>query len=216
MARAADCRAWGAARERAAAVAQPLRFQGQYADAETGLHYNRHRYYSPAEGRFVTQDPVRLAGGVNIAAYVPNPLHWVDPLGLTGAPLLLGEGAVGTYADLSEAGTRGANFTAPHMPSDADMKGKNIPGYTRNEGISMNMEQPHPASGGRHRATASYGTSPDLSLTPRQALAGDIADARSTYIRDGQYTPEIRRSLQTVIAENKRQWPGVFDRPCRF
>ncbi len=80
-----ESRAWGAVTPaRGGAVPQPLRFQGQYADAETGLHYNRHRYYSPAEGRFVTQDPVRLAGGSNLGAYAPNPVAWVDPLGLTG------------------------------------------------------------------------------------------------------------------------------------
>jgi RHS repeat-associated protein len=81
---AAEYRAWGAlARERGAAVAQPLRFPGQYADAETGLHYTRHRYYSPAEGRFIHQDPIGLAGGLNVAAYAPNPVAWVDPLGLS-------------------------------------------------------------------------------------------------------------------------------------
>ena len=49
----------------------PLRFQGQYCDAETGLHYNRHRYYDPQQGRFTTQDPISLAGGVNLYQYAP-------------------------------------------------------------------------------------------------------------------------------------------------
>ncbi|MEE5067585.1 RHS repeat-associated core domain-containing protein, partial [Pseudomonas alliivorans] len=58
--------------------------QGQYFDAETGLHYNRHRYYNPGTGRFLTPDPIKLAGGLNNYQYVPNPTGWVDPLGLTG------------------------------------------------------------------------------------------------------------------------------------
>uniref|UniRef100_UPI002B1E52B8 RHS repeat-associated core domain-containing protein n=2 Tax=Pseudomonas TaxID=286 RepID=UPI002B1E52B8 len=62
---------------------QPLRFQGQYFDEESGLHYNRHRYYDPDVGRYLTPDPVKLAGGVNQYRYVPNPTGWVDPLGLT-------------------------------------------------------------------------------------------------------------------------------------
>ncbi|WP_248741286.1 RHS repeat domain-containing protein, partial [Pseudomonas sp. MWU12-2029] len=62
---------------------QPLRFQGQYFDAESGLHYNRHRYYDPDVGRYLTPDPVKLAGGLNQYRYVPNPTGWVDPLGLT-------------------------------------------------------------------------------------------------------------------------------------
>ncbi|MHB2241407.1 RHS repeat-associated core domain-containing protein [Pseudomonas monsensis] len=62
---------------------QPLRFQGQYFDAESGLHYNRHRYYDPRLGRYLTPDPVKLAGGLNQYQYVPNPTGWVDPLGLS-------------------------------------------------------------------------------------------------------------------------------------
>ncbi|MEE3627464.1 RHS repeat-associated core domain-containing protein [Nitrospirillum sp. BR 11752] len=80
---AADYKAWGAlARQTVATIPNPLRFQGQYHDPETGLHYNRHRYYAPAEGCFITQDPIRLRGGSNIAAYAPNPVQWVDPMGL--------------------------------------------------------------------------------------------------------------------------------------
>ncbi len=65
-------------------VDNPLRFQGQYFDAETGLHYNRHRYYNPSTGRFLTPDPIKLAGGLNSYQYVPNPTGWIDPLGLNG------------------------------------------------------------------------------------------------------------------------------------
>ncbi|PAU62510.1 RHS repeat-associated core domain-containing protein, partial [Pseudomonas sp. PICF141] len=63
---------------------QPLRFQGQYFDAESGLHYNRHRYYDPQVGRYLTPDPIKLAGGLNQYQYTPNPTGWVDPLGLSG------------------------------------------------------------------------------------------------------------------------------------
>lgn len=55
-------------------------------DPETGLHYNRHRYYDPSMGRFVSADPVGLAGGFNLHQYVPNPIEWVDPLGLARIP----------------------------------------------------------------------------------------------------------------------------------
>ena len=60
----------------------PLRFPGQYHDEETGLHYNVHRYYDPALGRFTSMDPIGLGGGPNPAWYVPNPTAWIDPLGL--------------------------------------------------------------------------------------------------------------------------------------
>ncbi|MGY1955016.1 HNH/endonuclease VII fold putative polymorphic toxin, partial [Pseudomonas pergaminensis] len=45
-------------------------------------HYNRHRYYNPDVGRYLTPDPVKLVGGINAYQYVPNPTGWIDPLGL--------------------------------------------------------------------------------------------------------------------------------------
>ncbi|XAZ48174.1 RHS repeat-associated core domain-containing protein [Pseudomonas simiae] len=67
-------------------IDNPLRFQGQYFDQESGLHYNRHRYYNPDIGRYLTPDPVKLAGGINAYQYVTNPTGWVDPLGLNRCP----------------------------------------------------------------------------------------------------------------------------------
>ena len=61
----------------------PFRWPGQYEDAETGLYYNRFRYYDPESGQFCSQDPVRLAGGLALYGYVDDPNAWTDPLGLT-------------------------------------------------------------------------------------------------------------------------------------
>ncbi|WP_369306563.1 RHS repeat-associated core domain-containing protein [Pseudomonas sp. W2-17] len=63
-------------------MTNPIRFQGQYHDHETGLHYNRHRYYDPRVGRFISKDPIGYSGGLNLYHYVPNPTGWIDPLGL--------------------------------------------------------------------------------------------------------------------------------------
>ncbi|WP_249975210.1 RHS repeat-associated core domain-containing protein, partial [Vreelandella olivaria] len=66
-------------------TSQPIRFQGQWHDEESGLYYNRHRYYDPQQGRYISQDPIGLNGGTNLYGYVTNPTGMVDPLGLTGA-----------------------------------------------------------------------------------------------------------------------------------
>ncbi|WP_189337990.1 RHS repeat-associated core domain-containing protein, partial [Photobacterium sanguinicancri] len=50
-------------------IKNPLRYQGQYFDDESGLHYNRFRYYDPITGRFIHQDPIGLLGGINHYRY---------------------------------------------------------------------------------------------------------------------------------------------------
>ncbi|MGE8573076.1 MAG: RHS repeat-associated core domain-containing protein [Acinetobacter amyesii] len=79
-----------------------IRFQGQYYDEETGLHYNRFRYYEPYSARYMSKDPIGLFGGLNTSAYVSDPNLWVDQLGLTplnaaGAAYGCIAGAVGGY-----------------------------------------------------------------------------------------------------------------------
>lgn len=74
---------FGEARVPVADIVNNLRFPGQYFDAETGFHYNRHRYYDPDTGRYLTPDPIGLAGGMNLYVYVNgNPVNFIDPLGL--------------------------------------------------------------------------------------------------------------------------------------
>ena len=61
---------------------QPIKFQGQSLDTETGLHYNRFRYYDSDVGMFISRDPIGLLGGSNVFQYAPNPVGWIDPWGL--------------------------------------------------------------------------------------------------------------------------------------
>jgi len=65
------------------AVDSPIRLQGQYADLETGLYYNRYRYFEPSIGQFVSQDPLGLNAGPDLYLFGPNINDWIDPLGLT-------------------------------------------------------------------------------------------------------------------------------------
>jgi RHS repeat-associated protein len=59
-----------------------IRFPGQWADAESGLHYNFFRSYDPTNGRYIGNDPIGIDGDTNAYRYVPSPLTWIDPLGL--------------------------------------------------------------------------------------------------------------------------------------
>ena len=70
---------------------QPFRLQNQYADSETGLHYNFFRYYEPDAGRFVNQDPIGLLGEENLYSFAPNTIIWTDQLGWSANNGLWGE-----------------------------------------------------------------------------------------------------------------------------
>ena len=63
-------------------IEQSIRLPGQHHDKETGLYYNRHRYYDPRIGSYVNQDPIGLNGGVNLFVYPLNPKQSIDPFGL--------------------------------------------------------------------------------------------------------------------------------------
>ncbi|WP_394423526.1 RHS repeat-associated core domain-containing protein [Vreelandella stevensii] len=99
---------WAATRNERGHTTQPIRFQGQWHDEESGLYYNRHRYYDPQQGRYISQDPIGLQGGTNLYGYVTNPTGMVDPLGLEGSPF-------NRSGRIDQSGRRG--YTGPGVHS---------------------------------------------------------------------------------------------------
>ncbi|WP_273869237.1 RHS repeat-associated core domain-containing protein [Serratia odorifera] len=95
-------------------LANPLRFQGQYFDGETGLHYNRYRYYDPQLGGYISQDPIGLVGGVNPYRYAPNPLGWADPWGLKKDDYTISANSAAT--DIPARGVH-VNVHGPGLPA---------------------------------------------------------------------------------------------------
>lgn len=146
---------WGTIAWNADATAYtPLRYPGQYADAETGLHYNRYRHYDPETARYTSADPLGLAPAPNPCAYVNNPLVWADPLGLSpyagpGGQRRASPGHVyrgGQYKDLKDPNT-----------------GRNVPGTEINHVPPASIAQHH----------LGYGTGPALQM--------DYEDHRDVY-----------------------------------
>ncbi|MBI0005063.1 RHS domain-containing protein [Gilliamella sp. W8126] len=90
-------------------IEQNLRYQGQYLDRETGLHYNTFRYYDPDIGRFTQPDPIGLLGGFNLYQYAPNGFTWIDPLGLAALY------DIGTYGSLNGTKHVGDNLQAHEL-----------------------------------------------------------------------------------------------------
>ncbi|MBK6519628.1 MAG: hypothetical protein IPG04_37215 [Polyangiaceae bacterium] len=102
----------------------PFRLPGQLEDPETGLHYNRYRTYDPETGRYLTPDPIGLDGGLNAYAYGPNPITWIDPMGLahkmtvTSAP----KGFKPEHA--SDTTTKGPLYESGMDPCPKDLKSR--------------------------------------------------------------------------------------------
>jgi RHS repeat-associated protein len=132
----------GASFEPGALTTTPVRKMGQYCDPETGLHYNRYRYYDPDLGRFISPDPQGLHGGANAYATGNNPFRWDDPFGLTEesdrAALLkqndssLGKDcyAVGKLENGETIITRNSDSNIPgrNQRDDSDWPGQRKPG----------------------------------------------------------------------------------------
>jgi len=194
-------RAWGEAQEviseaaKRAGITNALRFAGQYYDKETGLHYNRHRYYDPHVGRFVSKDPIGLAGGVNVFQYAPNPVGWIDPLGLARCPCdPCSKYDVGTYDELKERSVPGDGLDIHHA-MQSNPAGQVVPNYDHQTAPAIAVPRPEhlriPTIKGTYAGTA------------RDLLAKDIRDLRS---RTGASNDCLRR----LIDLNKQTYPGAF------
>jgi len=101
-----------------AEIENQLRLQGQYADAESGLHYNRFRYYDAPLGSFISQDPLSVFGSENVYEYARNALEWVDPLGLKKCRI-----NKGTIARLGEAPSHITNAHMHHIVMEGAFTG---------------------------------------------------------------------------------------------
>ena len=102
-----------------AEVDNPLRLQGQYADPETGLHYNRFRYYDPHTASFISQDPLGIVAGEALYSLAPSVWAWIDPQGLT-CKLARYDGPKPKYT-VNEAHVPGPKFNPKKevLPADA-------------------------------------------------------------------------------------------------
>jgi RHS repeat-associated protein len=115
-----------------------LRFPGQYADTETGLHYNYFRNYDPATGRYIESDPIGLAGGINTYGYVNgDPLKYIDPLGL------FGQSVEGGFSCLSCHNGWLTGYYQKEYPNTGDLQ-KDIERGANNEEYKRVCDEPPP------------------------------------------------------------------------
>ncbi|QNQ22627.1 hypothetical protein HF650_01395 [Kosakonia sp. SMBL-WEM22] len=194
--------AWGRSLRESAPVEwdtpQNLRFQGQYLDRETGLHYNTFRYYDPAGGCYTQMDPIGLNGGINLYQYAPNPLGWIDPLGLKCGLAKQGEDLyVGTYGQV-RGGNLKSGLNSTHTPHHAIQNAASP--TTHSKDITINLRKD------LHELTWTFKKPMVPGLTNREYLARDIVDLRKILKDAGYEQTVINRQLNELIRQNKELW----------
>ena len=204
-----DREAWG--RTMAGGEATPLRFQGQYEDGETGLFYNRFRYYDPDAGLYISPDPLGLEGGLRPFGYGINPTRWIDPLGL--ALFIVdpsGQCAVlGTKTELGNMGVTDGH----HIVQDAAVR--DLPGYS-NEGApciglpgpSNSLAAPHGRATAVQRARGGGTLGQELAIGERGLLSAGaspgIARTAVDYAQADFAAKGFGPSTSTRIPGNRR------------
>ncbi|AIJ22386.1 RHS repeat-associated core domain-containing protein [Amycolatopsis methanolica] len=192
--------------------ATPLRFPGQYHDAETGLHFNVFRYYDPATGRFVSPDPLGLNPAPNPLAYVADPLMQSDPLGLTGGGFDAGD--FRRFSGRSTAGKCSTQKTpAPSFTPYPKTKPKK--GSTSGSTSSAGPSTPAPPRGTRDPVSGRFtsqggGTTSGLQVLdgsprpggskPQPGELTDVIDLNKT--KHSNYSKELQDELSKVNGYN--------------
>jgi len=190
---------WPVAANDADKLSCNLRFAGQYADEESGLHYNRFRYYDNGTGQYLSPDPIGLAGGINPYGYVHNPLGWVDPLGLAGLDCCKNKKTIyegSSRRDAFREAKRDAGIPMIQQPKSItrpdlldngnkvlDSNGQPIKTrqyeFSNSEGESVFIQE---HSLGHSKATSGHGAEPHFNIRPPENLnTGSMSGTHGHY-----------------------------------
>ena len=184
----------------------PFRQLGQYEDEETGLYYNRYRYYDCNTGTYISQDPISIAGGLNVYAYVHDSNTLTDIFGLSPDVPLAGAGEdlfVGTYNQV-RAGNIKSGLNSTHTPHHVVQDA--LSQTTHGKGITINLRKD------LHELTRTYRVPIDKSIVGlRNNLAANVKDVKNILLNAGYDPKVVNRQLQELIRQNKVF--GGFDKP---
>ncbi|RLL66095.1 putative T7SS-secreted protein [Streptomyces sp. Z26] len=173
----------------------PLRFPGQYHDPETGLHYNLHRYYDPATAQYASPDPLGLAPGPNPSAYVPNPLFWIDPLGLTRQPVGWGGSHYSLRPSNWTDGSDTNSYERNHIPARDAYLGVGQGNLSYGAGPAIRMEYQD------HRDFISTGSNLESRHWRRQ---------QEDLIRQGQFDEAMKMDIDEIRREHGTKYDGAI------
>jgi RHS repeat-associated protein len=178
----------------------PLRFPGHYHDRETGLHYNRFRYYTPELGRYLQSDPLGIAAAVNLYAYADNPLVEVDVRGLkSGAASCGGNGEDGKKKKKqnSDGPEDGPNTEGPpRVHIERRRKGENARDAAERKAREIRTDRPDPQN------------QPTVVTVVRDKKTGKTYTAESGRRTGGPpLRPEDQHHNTTMPSRSEEPWP---------
>ncbi|MCT8354672.1 AHH domain-containing protein [Photorhabdus kayaii] len=182
-----------------------FRFAGQYEDEESGLFYNRHRYYESDTGQYLSPDPLNLSGGFNPYSYVHDPVNWIDSLGLSNSGIL----------DKAMQGQVGDRLSAHHVIPVEVWKENQV--FLDKIGIGRQMNS---ASNGIHIPGSESAMKADVGKGMKvfhssnhnnysDEVRGKIRDIRNQYSNNSINEREARDAIRKLQMDMKNKiWSG--------
>ena len=157
----------------------PFRYQGQYEDSETGLYYNRFRYYDPTIGSYISQDPIGLEGNnPTFYGYVKDPNSWVDEFGLNSNAQLY------NIAPHGEQPTPRSPYQSHHIVQDEWAKAQEFDLYSSKKAPSILLD-------------ATPGSNQHAIITARQNARRDARIAAG----QGKWSTSLKQELKYAKAD---------------
>ncbi len=184
---------WGKLVDEKGSTTCRLRLSGQIVDDETGLHYNRFRYYAPDGGQFASADPIGFAGGTNEYRFAPDAINWTDPLGLNCH-------ASHTHHPSQRAARRAAEREAgmgrhglrEHLPDQPLHPGSQAPEGPR--GVRTEVRSPETGRVVHHDPFGNYYVdAPSQSIGPHYGVEGPGIEGTSHHTYPTTHDPSTNR-----------------------
>jgi RHS repeat-associated protein len=172
----------------------PFRYQVQYEDSETGLYYNRFRYYSPEEGMYLSQDPIGLAGNnPTLYGYVKDTNSWIDVWGLEGAQLY-------NITAHGKQPTPRSPYQSHHIIQDKWAKAQGFDNYSSREAPSIMLDAT-PCSNQHAIITARQNARRDARIAAGEgkwstSLKQELKNTEADLITAGVPEKDVQRAVQ--------------------
>ncbi|HFD2644096.1 TPA: rhs element protein RhsC, partial [Escherichia coli] len=192
---------------------QLIRLPGQQYDEESGLYYNRHRYYDPLQGRYITQDPIGLKGGWNFYQYPLNPISNIDPLGLETLKCIKPLHSMGGTGERSGPDIWGNPFyhqylCAPDGKGDYTCGGQDQRGESKGDGLWG----PGKASNDTKEAAGRCDLVETDNSCVENCLKGKFKEVRPRY----SVLPDIFTPINLGLFKNCQDWSNDSLETCKM